>query len=1475
MPLDLTQTGQYPVKDLVGNNVIRLLGSGNSTRINVSQNEWENKLVPMKADKVYKVTFRNLDVRNYPQFRVPFNYANALAECKPESEVVVEINDACEVYIQKFAFENQFEDSTTRNKVRFELKFSDGVTRPENEPLTSTRGIITTFSYASFQPNAPPPVQQANYVNPRPGSHPAWVDEAVPLPTNALTNQNNKGFYKLIGTGDETAANYGDRASIDDTNTMARLIVPSELRYNADLIGSLDDGVIVTGRILTTTEDLNGNGVLDTGEDINSDGSLQTTLGTPTLWMIPDFEPQIIDIKGSLPQSYDECFRFSAPTVVPGVPEAPSDAVNGCSVWLEGVNMEIRGLGNPALHMRITHSTLGSYTAQGADPAVSNGPNTTNEGRIPYEPGSDTYTSKWQKRRIHDLILLQVSGGPSPPNDANNDGQPSRYVGRQPTSTTTNRQYRLFDLTDSASDPIWFTRARQFNYSITGYYDNSGNYQHFTNPVLVTKQLTGLQTNQAGCVPDDPPDCDLPPQGLGQYDFDVGTVNASGSNNYNRTEAQSYSSSKITGSSSYYHTHPQQSCSTTCSPIPPYNCTTTCTPLPPLIHSGSYNTVGPATDGVNVTFRSFNNSAFNNTWLTTNQTFQKLILSGGLDYSDTSTSETNDSSHPVKLQVDFDLSDIDALITIPSSYVVHNSDNPTMGVYPSRSFNKTLTLTAHKIQHPTTNSVYDSSSTNKSNGSVLELDDSSSRSNAEIVTYEWVIEWELELRETISYYYTYTSTSLNSSGSPPHYSNSSSTSSGTWSRTNTLTFTGEVATCSRTLIVKVPDCVVNLVDPPPGHPLSGRTQERIPPGNNLTNVYPVGHVNGRTTFTMTNAYNYFPIETDHSSNRPAYTVRRKGSTSTFNQPTFAQVGDDGLPSSSYIPFGDSQEFAELPVAVNLPGEFTVEWQPAWVTAARGVTVPNGTTPSWVGIEHESNECSGSSSTEIDIFVWADPPKCIVRRDVFERGDSTAFIEVVLENINIAQMNIQSISYHVTGSGGFTFNKTLTAGPIPGASGIAPGDTWGSLSIRDTLDSSIYNRDGEYDYEWRIVTNMGQERWTTLENTANQNSWFENPDERITTEGPDGGTPTGVTPLPCEEQIRVVVKPYFKVFHGDVGAGGYFGQAAKYDSCGEGDDTIIKTSSSSGIDGFILGHSSGTGPSNARGSSVKHGTQSYGIISGFYSASQRTAAPSALKGLSFSNTNNAHDYGGVFGEPSCVSNYWREVENIPEEPITSGTINLDLSQVIRNNDRKRYVLGAGQEMNLLSSSPLPDLKATLFIEGNGDLYIKEDIINESVAGWEDYSEIGYMLIVVQGNIYIDPAVNRIDAVLVAYPKHYDVNNISRALGGEIWTCYEPGINAASHYAACNSDLVVNGALIAQRVRLGRINYSVIEGLGSPEQAALVLANNTLDTVNRTTNRNRASEEINLRPEFLIGIPELPIFADQAYKADSVTITPVNY
>ena len=209
--------------------------------------------------------------------------------------------------------------------------------------------------------------------------------------------------------------------------------------------------------------------------------------------------------------------------------------------------------------------------------------------------------------------------------------------------------------------------------------------------------------------------------------------------------------------------------------------------------------------------------------------------------------------------------------------------------------------------------------------------------------------------------------------------------------------------------------------------------------------------------------------------------------------------------------------------------------------------------------------------------------------------------------------------------------------------------------------------------------------------------------------------------------------------------------------------------------------------------------------------------------------------------------------------TSGplTLEVDLNS-LEHNDRKRYELSRGESLKIKNTSTTGlGLKATIYV--NGDVYIADNIENNQNATWFDPSEIGYLTIIARGDINIAPEVERIDALLVAYPR-FENSNI---LDGNIRTCYYNYIDYSNlHFSTCDKQLVINGAVIAEKIHFGRVYGSVkLEPLPVP-----------LPTTPATT---QAAEIINLLPEYFVGVPELPLFPDQIYKTDSLSTRPANF
>ena len=1049
------------------------------------------------------------------------------------------------------------------------------------------------------------------------------------------------------------------------------------------------------------------------------------------------------------------------------------------------------------------------------------------------------------------------------------------------------------------ADDHWFADAYNFTFEITGYYENN-TFQPFVTydnngfaiqvrfDIDVSDYTNDLPSSTLpnACKPTGSTErqpCSVPGGAEHLFQSISETLPNNNGGNTNDTISSYKKGGNLTWSHRHYHEHDHQHDDSThdfhhdSDTIPDPN-----DPNPPphdhrhayVEHddNNNYYARQSATDAFAIDFNSFRapTDAEMALWAQT-----LLVDSQGLSHIDTTTTLTG-NNHPVRIKPQFDESAPNLMTTNLSNQVtISSQQNPTGSIYwQDDNVTYTFTVTAFKIQPTEALSTSYQQSSRQNNGSVLQLTDTRQIYSSAVTSYLWTIEWELEIIETVEYIYRYRDYTHNSSvdgnsnsGTGTHRSSSYGSYNSPYEDfTNTVIFTGEWLTCSRTLIVQPPNCGITSLDPSDYRRESADTND-----NGLLDrevyVFPVGDTNNRySLFRLTN-YNDFKLKTT-SSVHPEFNIRGDPSVSRPYSNNFNQDFSTDTKVKS-LAIGGSYNYTEEPIYIGLPGKYRLTWTANWLSDAQssGGETWNGN-EAWIGIEHEDSVCNGDRY--IDIYIWADPPKCRIERTAFEVGNTQTSIAIVLENANLAPINVSFAQY--------TINRTASSPPDnrtgrddPHTIPAATATNNGILEIKSTQQPISLN--GQYYFHWSIIANMGNERWTTHPPNDNpsdpsvdtqlanaQNSWFEDADERITPTGTDGNEP-------CEEVLRIAVKPYFKVFYGDVGAGGYFGLNKQYDACAG--ENVIRTwynnnPADENIRGFIAAHAEGSNGGDVRGSSVKHGIQAYNLIKGLYSASQRQIDHQPLKGLTLGNTDATLDYGGNFAQPNCIANYWREVDEltaVANDAPGIPDINIDLD-TLNNNDRKHYVLKQAQKLIINSSGSLDSLKATLFIEGEGSVYIRGDIINNRITThWNHPSEIGYIMLIVRGNIYIEPTVERIDAVLVAYPElsSAGIGSLGQAKYGQIWTCYFEGINEDNHFNNCNTKLTINGAVIAQKVILGRIYKSIKE-----------VASGVAEDIDIS----QASEEINLLPEYLLGTPELPIFPDQLYKSESVSSLPVN-
>ncbi len=273
------------------------------------------------------------------------------------------------------------------------------------------------------------------------------------------------------------------------------------------------------------------------------------------------------------------------------------------------------------------------------------------------------------------------------------------------------------------------------------------------------------------------------------------------------------------------------------------------------------------------------------------------------------------------------------------------------------------------------------------------------------------------------------------------------------------------------------------------------------------------------------------------------------------------------------------------------------------------------------------------------------------------------------------------------------------------------------------------------------------------------------------------------------------KPYFKVFGGDVFAGGWI-------DSNSGDcttsDANYQAPTYSPLTNQFAGGILAFANSTRHGASTNFGAFAQGLIEGnnasqygFYAGASGTSA------LSFSNTNNvsADYWGGYWAgatpQVHCIPDYYDTKQSSPADLGTAA--NVDLASLASGQYK---VVPAGASINISSSATSIARGKTVTLFVNGNAYIKSNITYQS--GYT-YSDVPKLAIIAKGEIYIDPSVTQVDGLYIAQPS-------SGATGGDIWTCHDASNSSpdGSYLRAnCATKLTINGAIIAKQVYLMRV------------------------------------------------------------------------
>jgi hypothetical protein len=324
------------------------------------------------------------------------------------------------------------------------------------------------------------------------------------------------------------------------------------------------------------------------------------------------------------------------------------------------------------------------------------------------------------------------------------------------------------------------------------------------------------------------------------------------------------------------------------------------------------------------------------------------------------------------------------------------------------------------------------------------------------------------------------------------------------------------------------------------------------------------------------------------------------------------------------------------------------------------------------------------------------------------------------------------------------------------------------------------------------------------------------------------------------------KPYFKVFGGDVFAGGAFNTVPTSSNC-TGFANYYQSDQSAAGAGGIYAYSKDSGANSAGGASGQYGVFALGPIEGnsgsqygFYSAGALANGSTAKDYLTFSNTTGGGVWGGNFDGNGganlthCIPDYYDMKKTSP----TAGFPGFGS-------------VAAGQQY-AASGSPYQldggnvNTKFTLFVSGS--VYINSDITYNAGATEDNVPKFA---LVVKGNIYVAPGVHRLDGLYIAQPTNTSSND------GIIWTCHDTDLSnnlSVWFNQNCGSKLTVNGAVVARQLNLMRVNGDVAGA-----------------AANEAAGSGNIAEEINYVPSMVIGGP---FFSQNftPYKVNSVINLP---
>lgn len=348
------------------------------------------------------------------------------------------------------------------------------------------------------------------------------------------------------------------------------------------------------------------------------------------------------------------------------------------------------------------------------------------------------------------------------------------------------------------------------------------------------------------------------------------------------------------------------------------------------------------------------------------------------------------------------------------------------------------------------------------------------------------------------------------------------------------------------------------------------------------------------------------------------------------------------------------------------------------------------------------------------------------------------------------------------------------------------------------------------------------------------------------------------PSPCPPiTINPQVSPYFQAWQNDAASGGGFSKTSTPSiSCpGNYPAYVSPTTTGNQYSGGIIANSASGSPYQSRSD---FGAVALGLIpgpgssQGFYTSIGTTAGPSLRTW--FANPNGSNLPAGLLNSSStnhCVGDFYIKTRIDPtgilSKPNIQSAISACLPDPITGQRRCQFTLS---NTSISGAINIPHgLQLTIYATGN--ITISTDITYDNQFDPRSTADVPYFALITQGNVTLTNAVTQLNGLYVVQPVPNGSGGITAGTG----------VFATCGSFQCNNQLVVNGSVTAQHVRLLRAHGSS-ETLGCTP---------TCDV----NGIGQAPAEIfNFVPSMVIGAPDFaPICLFQGCTEGTYSIAPV--